>query len=79
MSPVKKKILDWALGVGKKHRAEMLAGKTPGGLSWKMANKLVFSKIREAFGGRADGVYLGRRAAGDGYGGVVCGCGDSDL
>ncbi len=52
-SPVKSKILSWALGRGKEHRAETLAGKTPGGLSWKLANKLVFGKIREAFGGRA--------------------------
>ena len=50
-SPVKSKILKWALGVGKAHRAETLAGKTPGGLGWKLADKLVFSKIREAFGG----------------------------
>ena len=51
-SPVKKGILNWALGVGKKHRAETLALKTPGGISYKLADKLVFSKIREAFGSR---------------------------
>ena len=50
-SPVKSKILKWAIGVGKAHRAETLAGKTPGGLGWKLADKLAFSKIREAFGG----------------------------
>jgi long-chain acyl-CoA synthetase len=50
-SPVKSKILSWALGVGKTHRPETLKGKTPGGLSWKLSNKLVYSKIREAFGG----------------------------
>jgi long-chain acyl-CoA synthetase len=54
LSPVKLKILKWALATGKKHRAETLAGKTAGGVSWKIANKLVFSKIREAFGGRAE-------------------------
>jgi long-chain acyl-CoA synthetase len=68
-SPVKLKIMHWALGVGKTHRAEVLAGKTPGGLSWKVANKLVFSKIREAFGGRAEvfvsgGAPLGMDSAG---------------
>ncbi|MGD0445729.1 MAG: long-chain fatty acid--CoA ligase [Edaphobacter sp.] len=52
-SPVKLKILHWALATGKKHRNEILAGKMPGGLSWKIANKLVYSKIREAFGGNA--------------------------
>jgi long-chain acyl-CoA synthetase len=51
-SPVKWKILQWALGTGKAHRAETLEGKTPNGIGWKLAQKLVFSKIREAFGGR---------------------------
>jgi long-chain acyl-CoA synthetase len=68
-SPVKLKILNWALGVGKKHRAEILDGKTPGGMSWKLANKLVFGKIREAFGGAAHvfisgGAPLGMDSAG---------------
>jgi long-chain acyl-CoA synthetase len=49
---LKKRIFSWALGVGKKHRPETLAGKQPGGVGWKLADKLVFSKIREAFGGR---------------------------
>ena len=53
-SPVKQKILNWALETGRKHRSEILVGKTPGGLSWKIANKLVYSKIREAFGGSAE-------------------------
>ncbi len=53
VSPVKSKILGWALSTGKKHRAETLVGKAPSGLSWKIADKLVFSKIREAFGGCA--------------------------
>ena len=53
LSPVKSKILRWAVATGRKHRAETLAGKAPGGVSWKIANKLVFSKIREAFGGCA--------------------------
>ncbi len=52
-SPVKKRILSWALGLGRKHRDEVLAGKRPTALSWKLADKLVFSKILEAFGGRA--------------------------
>jgi len=49
----KKWILNWALGVGRKHRDETLAGGQPGGLRWTIADKLVFSKIRAAFGGRA--------------------------
>ncbi len=54
LSPVKLKILNWAVATGRKHRAEVLVGKKPGGLSWKIADKLVFSKIREAFGGCAE-------------------------
>ena len=54
LSPVKLKILSWAVATGRKHRAEVLVGKKPGGLSWKIADKLVFSKIREAFGGCAE-------------------------
>ena len=50
---VKKTILNWALGVGAKHRQEVVDGKAPSGLSHTIANKLVFSKIHEAFGGRA--------------------------
>jgi long-chain acyl-CoA synthetase len=53
LSPVKSKILSWAVATGRKHRADVLVGKKPGGLSWKIADKLVFSKIREAFGGCA--------------------------
>jgi long-chain acyl-CoA synthetase len=68
-SPVKAKIMSWALTTGKKHRAETLAGTMPGSLSAKIANKLVYSKIREAFGGRAEvfisgGAPLGMDTAG---------------
>ena len=52
VSPVKKRILHWAVKTGRGHREETLVGKTPGGLGWGLAQKLVFSKIREAFGGR---------------------------
>ncbi len=68
-SPVKSRILKWAIATGKAHRAETLGGKAPGGLSWKLAEKLVFSKIREAFGGRVNvfvsgGAPLGMDTAG---------------
>jgi len=117
---VKKRILNWALGVGGAHRDETLAGKTPQSsipkgvfllalgayaaswiirimytdsdalallndvltllfigvffvarkkLLWDLADKLVFSKIREAFGGRvktfvSGGAPLGMDTAG---------------
>jgi long-chain acyl-CoA synthetase len=64
----KRKILDWSLSVGHKHTAEILDDKVPKSLSWKLANKLVFSKIREGMGGRArlfisGGAPLGRELA----------------
>jgi long-chain acyl-CoA synthetase len=50
---LKKTILTWALAQGKSHRDDIRAGRTPGSPFYKLADKLVFSKIREAFGGRA--------------------------
>jgi long-chain acyl-CoA synthetase len=49
---MKKAILNWALSVGKDQRPATLAGRKQGGFDWMVADKLVFSKIREAFGGR---------------------------
>ncbi len=68
-SPLKHRILRWAIGTGKAHRAEILEGRRPGGLGWKLANKLVFGKIAEAFGGRvrifiSGGAPLGMDTAG---------------
>jgi long-chain acyl-CoA synthetase len=48
---LKKRILNWALGVGKEQRPATLAGREPAGFDWMVADKLVFSKIRHAFGG----------------------------
>jgi len=52
VSPVKKKILAWAVNLGAKYRDITYSGKQPTALSWKLANKLVYSKVQEAFGGR---------------------------
>jgi long-chain acyl-CoA synthetase len=49
---VKGRILNWALGVGKAQRPATLKGKRPAGFDWVVADKLVFSRIRESFGGR---------------------------
>jgi long-chain acyl-CoA synthetase len=49
----KKVIFNWALGRGKANREAVLRGEEPKSATWKLANKLVFLKIREAFGGRA--------------------------
>ncbi len=61
-------IFDWALSVGDAHKPEILAGRTPTSRDWKVANKLVFSKIREGIGGRVEtfisgGAPLGRELA----------------
>lgn len=47
-----KQIYRWAVRVGRAHRAEILAGIIPRSLSWKFADRLVFSKIRAGLGGR---------------------------
>ena len=49
---IKKKIFDWATRVGEANLAPVLAGKTPSNFTWKLANALVYSKIRAGFGGR---------------------------
>src|ERR1019366_8900064 len=64
----KSAIFDWALSVGKNHKPEILAGKAPTSRSWKLANKLVFSKIRQGMGGKVEtfisgGAPLGRELA----------------
>lgn len=61
-------IFNWALKVGRRHKPEILAGKSPTSRSWKLANTLVFSKIREGMGGRlrlftSGGAPLGRELA----------------
>lgn len=53
-SPVKKQILAWAVGLGGRFREDAHAGRKPGSLLWRLADKLVYSKIREAFGGRIE-------------------------
>lgn len=47
----KKLIYRWALAVGRAHQRQILAGKTPQSLRWKLANKLLFSKVRARLGG----------------------------
>ena len=52
LSPVKKRLLAWALALGSSHCDTVYDGRKPASLLWKLASKLVFSKVREAFGGR---------------------------
>ncbi len=52
LSPIKKRLLAWALGVGASHGDTVYDGSRPSSPLWKLADKLVYSKVREAFGGR---------------------------
>ena len=52
---VKKRIFYWALGVADRWATEKLAGREPGGalaMQYGLAQKLVFSKLKERTGGR---------------------------
>jgi long-chain acyl-CoA synthetase len=51
-SPVKKRLLAWALAVGTGHIDTVYDGRQPHSPLWKLANTLVYSKVREAFGGQ---------------------------
>jgi long-chain acyl-CoA synthetase len=64
----KKAIYRWAVGVGRAHRHEILADAQPTALAWKIANSMVFSKVRGGMGGKArefisGGAPLGRELA----------------
>ena len=54
---LKRALYNWAINVGHAHRTEVLEGKRPASLSWRLADKLVFSKVREGMGGRVR-IYL---------------------
>ena len=54
-SPIKQRIFHWAIGVGKAGSEVRQQGREPGGLlalQLRLAERLVFSKIRALFGGR---------------------------
>ena len=64
----KRSIYEWALSVGREFKTEILAGKVPSSRRWRVAYKLVFSKIRAGMGGQAQifisgGAPLGRELA----------------
>src|ERR1700689_5182546 len=64
-----KKLFAWALTSGHRHREQILKGRTPSALSWRLADRLVFKKVKQAFGGRvhdyiAGGAPLGLATAG---------------
>jgi len=50
----KRAIYDWALSVGRAHKHKILAGEVPKSLTWKLANRLVFSQVRSRMGGKVE-------------------------
>lgn len=51
-SPIKKRLLGWAIGQGARFADTVYDGRKPASALWKLCNKLVYSKVHEAFGGR---------------------------
>src|SRR5271166_2936404 len=51
-SPIKKRLLAWAVHLGSRYADVVYDGRQPDSLMWKLAHKLAYSKVREAFGGR---------------------------
>jgi long-chain acyl-CoA synthetase len=60
-SKIKQKIFFWALGLTEKYDYDWKASGLMG-LQWKIADKLVFSKIRGRLGGRVKGIVTGAAA-----------------
>jgi long-chain acyl-CoA synthetase len=54
---IKRMLYKWAMRVGEKNLSTILAGRRPANLSWKLADRLLYSKVRAAMGGRVD-VYI---------------------
>jgi len=64
----KRRAYQWALTVGRANRDLILTGQTPTSHDWRLANRLVFSRIRAGLGGRvrtfiSGGAPLGRELA----------------
>jgi long-chain acyl-CoA synthetase len=51
-SPVKKRLLRWAIGVGREHRQSIVNDRLPKSAAWRLAAKLVLTKVHAAFGGK---------------------------
>jgi long-chain acyl-CoA synthetase len=51
-SAAKRRLLPLAVRIGAKYRDIVYGGGQPSARMWKLADKLVYSKVREAFGGR---------------------------
>ncbi len=51
-SPVRKRILRWAIATGRRHRESILNDRLPKSVLWRLAAKLVYTKVHGAFGGK---------------------------
>lgn len=58
-SGLRRALYNWAIKVGHAHRSETLEQKRPASLSWRLADKLVFSKVRKAMGGHVRILFSG--------------------
>jgi long-chain acyl-CoA synthetase len=52
LSPVKKRLLAGAVALGAHHKDVVYGGGKPSSPAWKLAKKLIYGKVQEAFGGR---------------------------
>ena len=69
---IRRKILNWALRVGQRHVGEIESNEKPKSLTWKLADKLVYSKIRGGFGGRSRAYFSGGAPLGKDMGEWFC-------
>jgi long-chain acyl-CoA synthetase len=51
LSPVKRRLLRWAMATGHKHCDAIAFGRRPTAFAWKLADMLVYGKVQRAFGG----------------------------
>jgi long-chain acyl-CoA synthetase len=52
LSGFKRGMLKWAVSSGAKYRETVARGEQPGAIGWKLADRLVYKKMRAGFGGR---------------------------
>ena len=53
LSPVKRRLLKWAVNTGARQREAISSGQQPSSPAWKLADALVYKKVRGALGGHA--------------------------
>ncbi|HYG99293.1 MAG TPA: long-chain fatty acid--CoA ligase [Terriglobales bacterium] len=54
---LKRKLYNWAMGVGRRNRDQVFAGKRPQDPLWNLADMVLFSNIRKALGGKVE-IYI---------------------